>query len=102
MSLAELSPESRPRRHPDSSFRTIADEGGLVVLPGKAEVKVLNPVGIKVFGLLDGEHTIREIVEQVLDEFDVSEAQALEDVTAFVGELQQHGMLAAPTRAGGQ
>ena len=102
MSLAELSPSSRPRRHPDSSFRTIADEGGLVVLPGKAEVKVLNPVGIKVFGLLDGEHSIQQIVDAVVDEFDVTHAQALDDVQAFVSELAEHGMLAAPATAGGR
>ncbi len=31
-----------PKKHPDSAFRAIGDEGGLVVLPGRAEVKVLN------------------------------------------------------------
>ena len=89
----------RPRRHPDSSFRKIADEGGLVVLPGRAEVKVLNPVGIKIFSMLDGEHTRAEIAQAVSEEFEISEEQGLQDVNVFVEELAGHGMLAEPEAA---
>ena len=82
------------RRHPDCAFRAVADEGGLVVLPGRAEVKVLNPAGIKIFSLLDGQHSEAAIARAVADEFDVSEAQALEDVRGFVAELDAAGLLA--------
>jgi hypothetical protein len=83
-----------PRRHPDLAFRPVGDEGGLVVLPDKAEVKVLNPVAIKVFGLLDGEHSPEQLASLVAEEFDVAEEQALLDVNSFLEELQAHGMLA--------
>ena len=92
----------RPRRHPDSSFRKIADEGGLVVLPGRAEVKVLNPVGIRVFAMLDGEHTRAEIARAVSEEFGISEERALSDVGAFLEELAGHGMLTEPGAARGE
>jgi len=94
VSLPGSSLEARPRRHPDSAFRPIADEGGLVVLPGRAEVKVLNPVGIRIFGLLDGSHSVEEIAGLVAAEYDVAETEAQADVRAFVGELAAHGMLA--------
>ena len=94
MSLPGLSLDARPRRHPDSAFRPIADEGGLVVLPGRAEVKVLNPVGIRIFGLLDGTHSMAEIAGVIAAEYEVAEADAQEDVRAFVEELNAHGMLA--------
>lgn len=84
----------RPRRHPDSSYRAIGDEGGLVVLPGRAEVKVLNPVGVKVFGLLDGSRTLEEIAGEVVQEFEVGEEAALRDIREFLGELDAHQMLA--------
>lgn len=90
---------SIPRRHPDTSFRKIGDEGGLVVLPGKAEVKVLNPAAIKIFALLDGAHTADEIAAAVSDEFEVTREQALEDLRAFLAELDEHGMLDRPARA---
>jgi hypothetical protein len=65
-----------------------------VVLPGRAEVKVLNPVGIRIFGLLDGSHSVEEIAGLVAAEYDVAEPEAQADVSAFVGELAAHGMLA--------
>lgn len=65
-----------------------------MVLPGRAEVKVLNPAGIKIFSLLDGAHSEEAIAHAVTEEFDVSESQALEDVRAFVAELAANGLLA--------
>ena len=84
-----------PKRHPDSSFRPIGDEGGLVVLPGKAEVKVLNPAAILIFGLLDGDHSLDQIADQVVDAFEVERDTAMTDLHAFIEELQVHGMLEA-------
>lgn len=84
----------RPLRHPYSSFRQIGDEGGLVVLPGKAEVKVLNPVGVKIFSLLDGKHTLQEIAASVVGEFEVTPEEAMSDVRRFLAELSENGMLA--------
>jgi hypothetical protein len=83
-----------PRRHPDTAFRQIGDEGGLVVLPGRAEVKVLNPVGIAVFSLLDGSRDLDTLAAAIAGEFDIEIAQAREDVVAFLTELQREGMLA--------
>lgn len=85
---------ARPRRHPDTSFRQIGDEGGLVVLPGRAEVKVLNPVGIAVFALLDGSRDVDTLAAAVAEEFEIDLPQAREDVKSFLEELQSDGMLA--------
>jgi len=85
---------ARPRRHPDTAFRQIGDEGGLVVLPGRSEVKVLNPVGIAVFSLLDGSRDIDALAATIAAEFDIDVAQAREDVRSFLSELHNEGMLA--------
>jgi hypothetical protein len=69
-----------------------------VVLPGRAEVKVLNPVGIRIFGLLDGAHSVSEIADVIAAEYEVGEAEAREDVRAFVEQLEAHGMLAEEAR----
>ena len=91
-----MSSDSNPRRHPDTAFRPVGDEGGLVVIPGRSEVKVLNPVAIKVFSLLDGNHSVEAIVAAVAEEFDVNDDQASTDVEAFLGELNSNGLLAVP------
>lgn len=85
---------SFPRRHPDTAFRQVGDEGGLVVLPGKSEVKVLNPVGIAVFSLLDGSRDVDTLAAAIAGEFEIELTQAREDVVAFLTELQGEGMLA--------
>jgi hypothetical protein len=90
---ATFDSQSRPRRNPETAFRSVGEDGGLVVLPGKAEVKVLNPAGIKIFSLLDGEHTADQIAEALTEEFEVTRENALQDVLAFVQELSDHGML---------
>ena len=88
-----------PRRHPDTAFRPIGDEGGLVVLPGSAEVKVLNPVGIKIYSLLDGEHSVDSIAAEVTEEFNVNEDDARRDLEDFLKDLEANGMLVGPEAA---
>ncbi len=85
-----------PRRNPNNAFRAIADEGGLVVDPGAHDVKVLNPVGSAIYGLLDGTRDLDAIVRAVVAEFDVDEATARKDVEDFLADLRERGMLAAP------
>ena len=96
----ESGDDRRPRRHPNSSFRAIGDEGGLVVLPLKREVKVLNPVGVSIFALIDGSRTVDQIIRQICDEYEISEDVARRDVHEFLEELGQHGMLADPEAPG--
>jgi hypothetical protein len=82
-----------PCRHPDVAFRAVGDDGGMVVLPSRAEVKVLNPVGIKIFSLLDGKHSTDAIAREVVAEFDVSEEQARRELIEFLDVLGANGML---------
>jgi hypothetical protein len=87
-----------PQRNPDTAFRPVADEGCLVVVPANATVEVLNPVGGKIYAMLDGKHTEDQIVHAVMDEFDVDESRARADFQAFLSELRDKGMLV--TRGG--
>ena len=83
----------RPTRNPETAYRAVGQDGGLVVLPGESSVKVLNPVGSKVYGMIDGKHTVDEIVAAVVDDFDIDVGQARQDVEVFLKQLQEHGML---------
>lgn len=94
--MSTKTPELGPRRHPDSAFRKIGEEGGLVVLPGTAEVKVLNPSGIVVFSMLDGTHDVDAIATRVAEEFEIDLPAARVDVVSFLDELRRAGMLAEP------
>src|SRR5262245_16413179 len=99
MAMSEVKGPLYPRRNPHSAFRPVKDEGGLVVLPDRSEVKVLNPVGSKIYSMLDGQHSQDEIVRTLMDEFEVSEEQARSDLRGFLDELSSAGMLAEPQEA---
>ena len=86
--------QRRPNRNPETAYRAIGDEGGLVVLPTQSEVKVLNPVGSVIYAMLDGEHTVQQIVDRIVDEFDVTPDQARADTDEFLDSLEAEGMLA--------
>ena len=85
--------QDKPKRISGHAFRSIGDEGGLVVIPRQSKVQVLNPVGIKVYSMLDGSHSRDEIVQAVMEEFDVDDKTARSDVDAFLDELASEGML---------
>jgi hypothetical protein len=98
--LVSSSKERYPLRARETACRPVADEGYLVVVPSRAAVEVLNPVGGKIYSMLDGKHTEDDIVRAVVDEFEVGEDEARRDVDAFLDELRAKGMLAR-TGAGG-
>jgi hypothetical protein len=92
--------KDKPKRNTGHAFRSIGDEGGLVVIPRQSKVQVLNPVGIKVYSMLDGSHSRDEIVQAVMEEFDVAEKSARSDVDAFLDELASEGMLTSTNGTG--
>jgi hypothetical protein len=56
-------------------------------------VKVLNPVAIAVFSLLDGSRDVDALTAAVADEFEIGFEQAKEDVVSFLADLQREGLL---------
>ena len=79
-------------KSPDAAHRTY-DGQATIVLPSRAEVKVLNEVGSLVWESIDGRRTLGEILDAVLAGFDVPRAQAESDVLEFVGQLKAQGMV---------
>jgi hypothetical protein len=65
----------------------------VLVIPGKGEVKVLNEVGARIWSLIDGQISIREIILIICSEFDVAEDIAETDTLSFLSALVQRGMI---------
>jgi len=83
-----------PCRNRETAYRAVKDEGGLVVLPDQSVVKVLNPVGSKIYSMLDGTNSVDQIVDAIVEDFEVDRERAAKDVEAFLDELEAEGMLA--------
>ena len=92
-----MSQTSRPKRHPDAVYKLVDGEA-LIVVPGsEAQHLVLNKVGARAWELLDGDHDVESICEQLTIEFDVELDEAGRDLNALLADLQEHGALDSAT-----
>jgi len=63
------------------------------VLPEKGQVKVLNEVGARIWSLIDGKRSIKEIVDVITQEYQVSADIAEKDTLSFIDELISKAMV---------
>lgn len=71
---------------PATAWRVIEGEAVILSLDTKI-LRGLNPVGSRVWELIDGQRSVEEIVGVIVQEFDVSQEAAAGDVGDFVREL---------------
>ena len=75
-----------PVLHPQVATR-IVDGEALIVLADLGQVNVLNPVGTRMWELMDGTRSVQQISDTICDEFDVAEDEAKRDLEEFVLQL---------------
>lgn len=63
----------------------------VVVLPGAGRFFVLNRTGAVVFGMMDGQRTLREIAAAMSQEYRIPTERAEQDVLALAGKLLERG-----------
>jgi hypothetical protein len=85
--------EAPLQRHPDAASRDYDGEA-FIVVPGLGEYNILNPIGTRVWDLIDGRRGFDDIVRVISEEYDVPADVAEADVRSFVEDLRKHKMLA--------
>ena len=81
-----LTLDSVLRREPGADATSL--NGEVVVLDGEGKmVRAFNGTAARVWELLDGGHTVREICATIASEFDASVEAVQADVTAFLQDL---------------
>jgi len=79
-------------KSPKTAWRII--EGEAVILSMDTKVlRGLNPVGSRIWELIDGQRSLEEITGTIVLEFDVTPADAAQDVRAFIQELLDGGLV---------
>lgn len=79
-------------KSPDAAYRTY-DGQATIVLPSRAQVSVLNEVGSAVWERIDGRKSLQEILDGIMEEFEITRDRALTDLEAFVADLRAQGMV---------
>ena len=77
---------SCPTPHPQVAAQIIDDEA-VIVLADVCEVNVLDPVGTRIWELIDGERTIRQIIDHIVEEYQVTLEEVERDVQEFLETL---------------
>lgn len=75
-----------PIPNPEVVGRVIDNEAVLVI-PGKGKVKVLNEAGARIWALVDGSRSVKDIAGQIVSEYKVSQTQAEKDTLEFIQQL---------------
>ena len=83
-----------PRQVPNVISRVVDGEAVLVHL-GQNKIRVLNPVGARLWELADGQRTVDAIAYSIAAEYQVELLRAQTDALAFYEDLVVRGVLVA-------
>lgn len=81
-----------PQQNPDTPARSIDGEA-LVITPHDSHLHTLNATATAIWDLADGARSLEEIVDVVVERFEVSRDVAVADARAFVEEATSRGLL---------
>lgn len=76
----------------DVLFQELHGEGVLLNLKSGVYFG-LDPVGRRVWQLLDGQTALSGVLSAMLAEYDVSETECARDLLALAADLEQHGLV---------
>ena len=89
------------RQQEEVVLREIADETLLIPIRGKLaqlqQIYVLSPVGAFIWHQLDGKRDLEEVRDNLLENFEVSVEEAQADLTSYVEELLEVGLIVEAT-----
>ncbi len=78
--------------------RKISDE--IILVPIKREAGELdaiynlnNEVSVRIWELINGKRSLKEIKQKILEEFDVTEQKLLQDLKEFIKDLENIGAI---------
>ena len=78
--------EKKPLKNEKYPFRII-DGQALIIDPSANVIKLLNGVGTQIWDWIDGKRTGNEILQNIIDEYEVSSEIAKTDLVKFLQEL---------------
>ena len=85
--------QNKPIANPVVVLREEFDDWAVLFNPDTADAVGVNPVGVAVWKLMDGNYDLDEILAQVKDQFKNVPDTATEEVTAFVNDLAERGFV---------
>ncbi len=79
-------------KSPKTAWQIIEGEAVLLSMDTKV-LRGLNPVGSRIWELIDGQRSLEEITGVIVQEFEVAPGVAMQDVQAFIQSLLDRGLV---------
>lgn len=86
-----------PAQNDEKIAWRIVDNQAVVLSLEDKQIRGLNPVGTRIWELIDGNTPLDHIAQIISREFDISPAQAKQDAQEFVRELKEKGLISWDT-----
>jgi len=83
----------KPIANPDILLREEFDDWALLFNPNTGKGFGINPVGVFVWKLLNGKHSVNDIVEEVRKNFRNVPDNVDEEVKRFIAALSENGLV---------
>jgi hypothetical protein len=85
--------QRKPAHHPRTASRVFSGEA-VVITPAENKVRMFNPVGSRIWELTNGQRTVGQIIDLLIDEFDVEPERAQRTAQEFLAMLDEKNMIA--------
>lgn len=82
-----------PIHHPRTASRVFSGEA-VIITPAENMVRMFNPVGSRIWELMDGQRTVGQIVVTLIDEYDVEPERAQRTTVEFFTMLEEKKLVA--------
>lgn len=87
-----IQPTYVPIHHPHTASRVFSGEA-VVITPAANVVRMFNPVGSRIWELIDGRRTVDEITRMLVDEYDVDPERATATSLEFFAMLEEKQLI---------
>ena len=92
MTSDTIGPDARPQLNQGAELIVVADEA-LIYETDTGGIHKLDPVATAVCRLLDGQHTVDDVIDALAEAFGAARDTVASDVVALVVELEDRGLL---------
>jgi SynChlorMet cassette protein ScmD len=83
----------KPVPNPVVVLREEFDDWAVLFNPDTAEAVGINPVGVAMWKVMDGKHTLEDIMAEVRDRFTDVPESSLDELTNFINNLAESGFV---------
>ncbi|MFH1727256.1 MAG: SynChlorMet cassette protein ScmD [Pseudomonadota bacterium] len=86
--------KDNPVKNPDIMLREEFDDWAILFNPDTGDAYGLNPTSVFIWNLLDGKHSVGDIVTTINTELEQVPDEAEDHVKTFIKELEEKGYVA--------